>query len=67
MKMLRTLQEIQRNENVSYAKAVTIQRSESLRILEKFYLENLVEDGMGGTIFDDAILKAIEKLREKYA
>ena len=67
MKMLRTLQEIQRNENVSYATAVTIQRSESLRILEKFYLENLVEDGMGGTIFDDAILKAIEKLREKYA
>lgn len=66
MKMLRTLQEIQRNENVSYGKAVKIQRSESLKILEKFYLENLVEDGIGGTAFDIDILKSIEKLRKIY-
>ncbi|KKU19551.1 MAG: hypothetical protein UX31_C0005G0031 [Candidatus Nomurabacteria bacterium GW2011_GWA1_46_11] len=39
---------------------------ERLRILEKYFLGVLVQDGQDGTVFDNDVLDAIRGLKEKY-
>jgi len=41
-------------------------RSERARKLELFYLENLVEDPLDGTDFDEAVLDAMKDLKESF-
>lgn len=39
---------------------------ERLRILEKYFLAVLVQDGRDGTVFDIDVLDAIRSLKNKY-
>lgn len=41
-------------------------RSERLKQLKEYFLNNFVEDGTDGTRFDDDIINAIKALEEKY-
>lgn len=51
---------------MSDQKQQIITRSERLKQLKEYFLNNLIEDCIDGTQFDNDVMKAINVLKEKY-